>query len=227
MSIEHLSPLVRGADETNDRRPGTPRRGSGFLDEPFTMGTTPSATVGPYLAIGLTWTDGPFAVAEGTEGAVWLRGRIFDGNGDLVPDAMVETWQADPDGRFAHSDDPRGASTWPGFRGFGRSHTVEPAGEYGVLTLKPGRVPDGEGGLQAPHVDVSVFARGLLDRVVTRIYFADEATANAEDVVLRSLPDDAARQTLIAQPSADGYVLDVHLQDCADKGMVETVFFAV
>ncbi len=221
MSSEHLSPQVRAADETNDRRPGTPRRGSGFLDEPFRLGTTPSATVGPFLAIGLTWADGPYAVAEGTPGAIWLRGRVFDGNGDLVPDAMVETWQADPDGRFASPDDPRGAAAYPGFRGLGRSSTVEPAGEFGVFTLKPGRVPDGEGGLQAPHIDVSVFARGVLDRVVTRIYFADEAEANAQDAVLRSLPEDR-RDTLIATPTDDGYRFDIHLQ-----GDRETVFFAV
>ena len=226
MSSPHLSPLVRGAREDNDRVPGTPRRGSGFLDEPFRLGTTPSATVGPYLAIGLTWPDGPHAVAEGTPGAIWLRGRVFDGNGDLVPDAMVETWQADPDGRFAHPDDPRGAVTVPGFRGFARSDTVD-GGAYAVHTLKPGPVPDGAGGWQAPHVDVSVFARGLLDRVVTRIYFADEAEANAADPVLAALPDDERRATLIAAPSEDGYVLDVHLQDCAAQGMTETVFFAV
>ena len=225
--IEHLSPLVRNADQTNDRVAGIPRRGSGFLDEPFRLGTTPSATVGPYLAIGLTWADGPFAVEEGTEGAIWLRGRVYDGNGDLVPDAMVETWQADPDGRFDHPDAPAGERRYPGFRGFGRASTVEPAGEFGVLTLKPGRVDDGKGGLQAPHVDVSVFARGLLDRVVTRIYFADEAEANAEDDVLAGLPDDESRQTLIARPTDDGYWLDIHLQDCTDKGMRETVFFAV
>jgi protocatechuate 3,4-dioxygenase alpha subunit len=225
--IWHPSALVRGADETNDRRPGTPRRGTGFLDEPFRLGLTPSATVGPYLAIGLTWEDGPYAVPEGTEGAIWLRGRVYDGAGELVPDAMIETWQADPDGRFDHPDAPAGERRFPGFRGFGRSHTVEPAGQYGVLTLKPGRVDDGAGGLQAPHVDVSVFARGLLDRVVTRIYFGDEAAANAEDDVLRSLPDDESRQTLIAQPADDGYRLDIHLQDCADKDMRETVFFAV
>ncbi|MCZ2838252.1 protocatechuate 3,4-dioxygenase subunit alpha [Modestobacter sp. VKM Ac-2985] len=226
MSADRLSPLVLAADETNDRRLGTPRRGTGFLTEPFRLGTTPSSTVGPYLAIGLTWADGPDVVAEGTPGAVWLRGQVFDGNGDLVPDGMIETWQADPDGRFAHPDDPRGAVATPGFRGVGRSHTVD-GGAYAVRTLKPGRVPDGEGGLQAPHVDVSVFARGLLDRLVTRIYFADEAAANAEDVVLRSLPDDAARATLIARPSEDGYVLDIHLQGCAAQGMDETVFFAV
>jgi protocatechuate 3,4-dioxygenase, alpha subunit len=225
--MSHPSALVRGADETNDRRPGTPRRGTGFLDEPFRLGLTPSATVGPYLAIGLTWEDGPHAVAEGTEGAIWLRGRVYDGAGELVPDAMVETWQADPDGRFDHPDAPAGERRYPGFRGFGRSHTVEPAGQYGVRTLKPGRVDDGTGGRQAPHVDVSVFARGLLDRVVTRIYFGDEEAANAEDDVLRSLPDDESRRTLIARPTEDGYWLDVHLQDCADKGMRETVFFAV
>jgi protocatechuate 3,4-dioxygenase, alpha subunit len=183
--------------------------------------TTPSATVGPYLAIGLTWQDGPFAVAPETPGTIWLRGTVFDGNGDPVPDAMVETWQADPEGRFDHPDDPRGAVARPGFRGFGRSYTVD-GGSYAVCTLKPGRVPDGEGGRQAPHVDVSIFARGLLDRVVTRIYFADEPEANAEDVVLRSLSDDAARQTLIATPTDDGYRLDIHLQ-----GARETVFFAV
>ena len=227
MTVDHLSQQVRDANEGNDRRPGTPRRGSGFLDEPVRLGLTPSATVGPYLAIGLTWADGPYAVAEGTEGAIWLRGRVLDGHGDVVPDAMVETWQADPDGRFDHPDAPAGERRFPGFRGLGRSLTVVPAGEYGVLTLKPGRVDDGKGGLQAPHVDVSVFARGLLDRVVTRIYFADEAEANAQDDVLLSLPDDESRRTLIAQPSADGYVLDIHLQDCADQGLRETVFFAV
>ena len=182
---------------------------------------TPSQTVGPFFSHALPWTDGARVVPAGTEGAIWLRGRVFDGNGDLVPDAMIETWQADPDGRFDHPDAPAGERRFPGFRGFGRSHTVVPAGEYGVLTLKPGRVDDGEGGLQAPHVDVSVFARGLLDRVVTRIYFADEAEANAEDPVLRALPEDR-RGTLVAQPTDDGYRLDVHLQ-----GDGETVFFAL
>jgi protocatechuate 3,4-dioxygenase, alpha subunit len=222
-----IAPQVLAAKEGAPRLPGEPRRGSGFLTEPFQLGRTPSATVGPYLAIGLTWADGPYAVAEGTEGAIWLRGRVYDGNGDLVPDAMIETWQADPDGHFDHPDAPAGKRRFPGFRGFGRSHTVQPAGEYGVLTLKPGRVDDGSGGLQAPHVDVSVFARGLLDRVVTRIYFADEVVANAEDDVLAGLPDDPARATLIASRTEDGYWLDIHLQGCADKGMDETVFFAV
>jgi len=184
--------------------------------------TTPSQTVGPFLALALHWPDGPDAVAEGTAGAVWLRGRVLDGDGEVVVDALVETWQADPEGRFGHPDDPRGAVAPPveGFRGFGRSETTR--GEWAVRTVKPGRVPDGQGGLQAPHLDVSVFARGLLDRVVTRLYFADEEQANAEDAVLASLPDEAARATLLARPSDDGYRLDLVLQ-----GSDETVFFTV
>lgn len=182
---------------------------------------TPSQTVGPYLAIALRWDDGPFVVPEGTPGAVWLRGRVLDGDGAPVTDALVETWQAGPEGRFDHPDDPRGAapSSVPGFRGFGRSETV--SGEYAVLTVKPGRLPDGEGGLQAPHIDVSVFARGLLDRVVTRFCFADEPEVNAQDPVLQALPE-PARRTLLAQPSEDGYRLDVVLQ-----GAGETTFFRV
>jgi protocatechuate 3,4-dioxygenase alpha subunit len=222
MSRPMVNPLLDVPDTTVACQPLSGRRGTGFLEEPFRLGTTPSATVGPYLAIGLSWPDGPFAVAEGTPGAVWVRGRVFDGAGDLVPDALIETWQADPDGRFTTPEDPRGPSDYPGFRGFGRSQTVEPPGEFGILTLKPGRVPDGEGGLQAPHIDVSVFARGMLDRLVTRIYFADEAAANAEDAVLRSLPDEASRRTLLARPGADGYTFDIRLQ-----GSGETVFFAV
>ncbi|WP_324278090.1 protocatechuate 3,4-dioxygenase subunit alpha [Blastococcus brunescens] len=194
-------------------------RSTGFLDGPLRLGTSPSATVGPYLAIGLSWPDGELAAAEGTSGAFWIRGRIFDGAGDVVPDAMVETWQADPDGGFPSPEDPRGAASYPGFRGYARAETL--TGEYRIHTLKPGRVPDGEGGVQAPHIDVSVFARGLLDRVVTRIYFADEAEANAEDVVLRGLPEDR-RGTLLAEPTDDGYRFDIFLQ-----GDRETVFFAV
>jgi protocatechuate 3,4-dioxygenase, alpha subunit len=206
-------------DVTEPYQPRTGRRGSGFLSDPFQLPLTPSATVGPYLAIGLSWPDGAWAAAEGSERGFWIRGRVFDGAGDVVPDAMIETWQADPDGGFPSPEDPRGASTYPGFRGYARAQTL--SGEYAVFTLKPGRLPDGEGGLQAPHIDVSLFARGILDRVVARIYFADEAEANAEDVVLRGLSEDQ-RATLIAEQSDDGYRLDFYLQ-----GDRETVFFAV
>jgi protocatechuate 3,4-dioxygenase alpha subunit len=208
-------------DVAEPYQPRSGRRGTGFLTEPLRWGLTPSATVGPYLAIGLSWADGPWAAAEGTEGGIWIRGRIFDGAGDQVPDAMVETWQADPEGGFASPEDPRGASSYPGFRGYARVQTIDPPGEFAVHTVKPGRVPDGDGGLQAPHIDVSLFARGLLDRVVTRIYFADEADANTEDAVLRGLSEEQ-RRTLVAEPTGDGYRLDIHL-----RGDRETVFFAV
>ena len=179
---------------------------------------TPSQTVGPFFAIGLTWPDGPFVVEAGTRGSIWLRGRVVDGAGEAVPDAMIETWQADPGGRFDHPDDPRGGAG--GFRAFGRCPTDDD-GRWGILTLKPGAVPGPEGTTQAPHVDVSVFARGLLQRVVTRLYFADEARANAADPVLATL-EPALRDTLLARPSDDGYMLDIRLQ-----GEDETVFFAV
>jgi protocatechuate 3,4-dioxygenase, alpha subunit len=206
-------------DVTEPYQPRSGQRGTGFLTGPLRLGPTPSATVGPYLAIGLTWADGEFAAEEGTPGAFWIRGRVFDGAGNVVPDAMVETWQADPDGGFPSPEDPRGAASYPGFRGYARAQTI--SGEFGVHTLKPGRVPDGEGGLQAPHIDVSLFARGILDRVVTRIYFADETEANAEDVVLNTVPADR-RDTLLATPDGDGYRIDFYLQ-----GDRETVFFAV
>jgi protocatechuate 3,4-dioxygenase, alpha subunit len=176
------------------------------------MGTTPSQTVGPFFAIELPFGDGPLVVHEGTDGAVWLRGRVLDGAGDPVPDALVESWQADPAGEFGG-----------GFRGFGRSGTNE-EGRWAILTLKPGPVPGPAGHdetPQAPHIDLAVFARGLLHRVVTRLYFADEGQANAADPVLAGL-DDAARATLVAARTDDGYELDIHLQ-----GPHETTFFAV
>lgn len=183
--------------------------------------STPSQTVGPFLSIGMTWEYGEYVVPERTSGSFWIRGRLLDGAGEPVPDGLVETWQADQDGQFGHARPAQGAAT-EYFRGFGRGQTG-PDGEYGLYTVKPGRVGDGQGGLQAPHLDASVFARGLLQRVVMRIYFGDEATANAEDLVLTGLPDDAERSTLIAQPHPlGGYRLDIRLQ-----GDHETVFFAV
>ncbi|GAA4530548.1 protocatechuate 3,4-dioxygenase subunit alpha [Amycolatopsis samaneae] len=179
--------------------------------------STPSQTVGPYLSIGLPWEDGPYVVPEGTPGAVWIRGTVFDGVGEPIPDAMIETWQADPEGRFDHPDDPRGAVS-SGFRGFGRCPT-DPTGGYGILTVLPGAVPGADGAEQAPHIDVSVFARGLLHRVTTRIYFADRD--NTADPVLATVPEDR-RHTLIAAKTADGYRFDVRLQ-----GDDETVFFAL
>ena len=174
---------------------------------------TPSQTAGPFLSIGLRWPDGPYVVPLGTPGSVWLRGRVLDAAGETVTDALVETWQADAAGRFP--DAQEGGA----FRGLGRSETVD--GEYAVLTVKPASLVDAAGRTHAPHVAMSVFARGLLDRVVTRLYFADEPAANEGDPVLTALPDDAAR-TLLAEPSTDGYRLDLVLQ-----GSDETAFFAL
>lgn len=180
---------------------------------------TPSQTIGPFFAVALPWPDGPYVVAEGTPGSVWLRGQVFDGNGDPVPDSMVETWQADPEGRFDFADIARGGSG--GFRGFGRC-SADAEGRFAILTLKPGSIPAPDGSEQAPHVDVSVFARGLLKRVVTRIYFSDEETANAADPVLASVTRPEERATLIGERTEDGYLFDVWLQ-----GDRETVFFDV
>lgn len=183
---------------------------------------TPSQTVGPFLHIVLPWPDGPDVVPAGTPGAFVISGAVLDGNGEPVADALVETWQADPDGRFDHPDDPRGAArpALPGFRGFGRCPT-DGQGRFWVRTVKPGVLPGRDGGTQAPHLDVAVFARGLLHRLVTRVYFDDEPRANAADPVLGSV-DPAARQTLIATGTPEGYRFDIRLQ-----GDGETVFFAL
>jgi protocatechuate 3,4-dioxygenase alpha subunit len=180
---------------------------------------TPSQTVGPYLSIGLPWPDGPYVVDTNDPDAIRIVGVVYDGAGVPVPDALVETWQADPDGYFNHPDDPREKAT--DFRGFGRCPTAED-GSYTIVTRKPGPVPGPDGTPQAPHVDVSLFARGLLDRVVTRVYFGDEEAANAADPVLASVPQER-RGTLIAVPEEAGtYRFDVRLQ-----GAHETVFFAI
>lgn len=166
---------------------------------------TPSQTVGPYLSIGLTWDEGPHVVAADAPGAIWIRGEIRDGAGQPIPDALVETWQPDATGRF-HT---------PGFRGLGRCPTGDDGG-YAIRTIKPGVVAG-----QAPHINVTVLARGLLHRVVTRIYFADEPAANAADPVLATVPTDR-RDTLVAAAAGDGYRFDITLQ-----GPDETVFFTI
>lgn len=188
-------------------------------------GQTPSQTVGPFFAIGLPWRTGPHAAAPDTPGAITIRGAVYDGVGEPVPDAIVETWQADPEGRFADLWDHHGPTRTSGFRGFARCGT-DPAAEgepaqYAIVTLKPGRVPGPEGTLQAPHLDVMIFARGMLRHLVTRLYFADEAEANGEDPVLQHVPAQR-RGTLLAEPVEGGYRFDIRLQ-----GAGETVFFDV
>jgi protocatechuate 3,4-dioxygenase, alpha subunit len=183
---------------------------------------TPSQTVGPFFGMALPWEGGPEAVEEGTPGALRIAGRVLDGAGEPVPDALVETWQADPAGGFDHPDDPRGAATTPGFRGFARCAT-DADGRWAVVTLRPGALPAPGGGTEAPHLDVSVFARGLLTRLVTRIYLPDQPEANAADPVLLAIPEPVARATLVAVAEGEGRLrFDIRLQ-----GEDETVFFDV
>ena len=183
--------------------------------------TTPSQTVGPYFAIGLPFDVGPFVVPEDTPGAFHLTGTIYDGAGVPIPDFLLETWQADPDGRFADLHGHSGPSQLDGFRGFARYGLEDGDGNYDIVTVKPGPVPGLDATTQAPHIDVSVFARGMLHRTVTRIYFADEVEANASDPVLARVPVER-RSTLLAEPVDRGYRFDIRFQ-----GPHETVFFAV
>jgi protocatechuate 3,4-dioxygenase alpha subunit len=191
---------------------------------------TPSQTVGPFFAYGLTPEQygypfralaGSALVDDDTPGErIRISGRVLDGDGVPVPDAMVEIWQADAAGRYAHPADPRGSNLR--FTGFGRCGTgTDPQNRFSFDTIKPG--PPGDG--QAPHVNVVLFMRGLLSHVFTRIYFDDEAAANARDPVLTSV-EDARRRTLIAArqttPAGTVYRFDLHMQ-----GPDETVFFDV
>ncbi|MGP4017024.1 protocatechuate 3,4-dioxygenase subunit alpha [Saccharopolyspora sp. 5N708] len=187
---------------------------------PTPPATTPSQTIGPFFALpdGMLWEDGPEVVAADHAGAFVLHGKLTDGNGDPVPDGLVEIWQADEQGRFDHPDDPRPqSSSW---QGFGRCPT-DSEGQFWFRTVKPGPLPTPGGATEAPHIDVTVLARGMLNRVVTRVYFPDEEQANAADPVLSEV-DSARRGTLLATADERGYRFDIRLQ-----GDGETVFFAV
>jgi protocatechuate 3,4-dioxygenase, alpha subunit len=140
-------------------------------------------------------------VAPDTQGVrIRVAGHVYDADGIGVPDAMVEVWQANHHGRYNHPADRRPLPLDPRFSGYGRCGT-DAAGGYGFTTIKPGRVPFGDGRQQAPHIGVALFARGLLNHLVTRLYFADEP-ANAEDPVLLRVPVER-RTTLIAQRVGD------------------------
>ena len=166
-------------------------------------GPTPSQTIGPFFRFGLEWMAGRDLVPARHPGRVVVKGRVLDGDESAVPDAMVEVWQA------------RCVEAPPGWTGFGRCLTDD-QGCYQFATAKP--VPPGDG--QAPHLELSVFARGLLQRLVTRIYFSDEFSANTADPLLRLLPPDR-RDTLIASGEGSILAFDIHLQ-----GPYETVFLA-
>jgi protocatechuate 3,4-dioxygenase alpha subunit len=182
---------------------------------------TTSQTVGPYFKIGLRWLNRDNLVGEGVSGErVTMQGRVFDGDGVPVPDAILEIWQANAHGRYAHPEDTQDKPLEPGFKGYGRV-AVSDEGLFRFATIKPGPVPGPDGNEQAPHLVVSVFMRGVLRRLVTRIYFPDEPR-NAADVIL-NLVEPARRSTLVAKKTAGGpgtLEWNVVLQ-----GPDETVFF--
>jgi protocatechuate 3,4-dioxygenase alpha subunit len=199
----------------------------------MTKGQTPSQTVGPFFSYGLTPEQYgyPFKSIEGgmvarssTEGErIRIEGRVFDGEGAVIGDAMIEIWQANAHGRYNHREDDRKDNLLdPDFKGFGRAGTgTDPDNRFIFHTVKPGPVGDG----QAPHISVVVFMRGLLTHAYTRIYFSDEAAANAADPVLAAVPAER-RSTLVASrdetPGGIVYRFDIHMQ-----GERETVFFDV
>jgi protocatechuate 3,4-dioxygenase alpha subunit len=176
-------------------------------------------TVGPYLHIGLNWLITRDIAGRGVKGErVTIAGRLIDGNGAGVSDGLVEIWQANADGKYAHPEDSQKKALEKGWRGFGRIPT-DAKGAFRFTTIKPGRVPAPDGALQAPHLVVSVFMRGLLKHLTTRIYFPDEAAANAEDPILKLVPA-ARRTTLIPKRNGKALEWDIVLQ-----GKGETVFF--
>jgi len=178
-----------------------------------------SQTVGPYLHIGLTWLNRVRIAGPGVKGErVVIQGRVLDGEGVGVNDALVEIWQANAAGKYAHPEDRQKKALEKGFRGFGRIPT-DAKGHFRFSTIRPGRVPGPDGKPQAPHLSVTVFMRGMLKQLSTRIYFPGEA-ANAHDALLRLVPA-ARRDTLVARRKAKGLLeWDVVLQ-----GRNETVFF--
>jgi protocatechuate 3,4-dioxygenase alpha subunit len=212
--------------------------------DPELRGQTPSQTVGPFFHYGLPWKGGADLVGQSDMGArhdlfpaehyvlhcaspsgipqgeaIEVAGCVFDAHGDAVVDAMIEIWQANAAGRYDSPDDEReDAALDPHFIGFGRASTSD-EGIYRFRTIRPGRVPGPGNTLQAPHIAISVFARGVIKRLATRLYFAD-GQGNDTDPVLDAVPA-ARRGTLIASRRDDGtWWLDIHL-----AGAHETVFF--
>jgi protocatechuate 3,4-dioxygenase alpha subunit len=185
----------------------------------MSLHATTSQTIGPYLRIGLEWMVIEDLAPQGVAGErVRIEGRVLDGDGKPVNDAAVEIWQANSQGKYASPQDPQDKPVDPRFRGYGRSLTDE-AGAFQFRTIKPGRVPGPGGKLQAPHLNVTIFMRGLLKQLVTRLYFPDEP-ANADDPVLALVPAER-RATLIAKKKGDALLeWNLFLQ-----GRNETVFF--
>ena len=185
----------------------------------MSLHATTSQTIGPYLRIGLEWMVIEELAPQGVAGErVRIEGRVLDADGKPVNDAAVEIWQANSQGKYASPEDTQDKAVDPRFRGYGRSLT-DNAGAFRFRTIKPGRVPGPDGKLQAPHLNMTIFMRGLLKQLVTRMYFPDDA-ANADDAVLALVPAER-RATLVAKKKGDGLLeWNVILQ-----GRNETVFF--
>jgi protocatechuate 3,4-dioxygenase alpha subunit len=188
------------------------------------LGQTPSQTVGPFFHFALPLYASPVLVTDKTKGErIRIEGRVIDGDGKPLSDALIEIWQANAEGRYDHPEDKQDKPIDPEFHGFGRSAT-DNDGRYSFQTIRPGAVPGPGNTLQAPHVNVTVFARGMLKQLVTRLYFEDEKL-NADDPILARIPDALRRSTLIARRKNGKdapFVFDIVLQ-----GKDETVFFDV
>lgn len=186
----------------------------------MSLQATTSQTVGPYFSIGLARLTKTVLAGPDVSGVrVTIAGRVVDAGGKGVPDALLEIWQANSQGKYAHPEDTQNKPIEAAFHGYGRIPTDE-NGKYSFATIKPGQVPGPDGKLQAPHIAVSVFARGLLRRLVTRIYFPNEVT-NEGDYILH-LVEPARRGTLIARTTAEEGKLEWNV---ILNGAEETVFF--
>jgi protocatechuate 3,4-dioxygenase alpha subunit len=202
------------------------------------MRETASQTAGPYVHIGLAPQQAGFDIFENNFGSVLtndntkgerirIEGRVFDGIGTVLKDVLIESWQANAEGRYAHPADRQpGKAIDDHFRGWGRSCTDFDTGVYTLDTIKPGVVAGRNGRFMAPHINLWIVARGINLGLNTRLYFSDEAEANKKDAVLNIIEWEARRATLVAQRSEkDGavvYRFDIRLQ-----GEGETVFFDI
>jgi protocatechuate 3,4-dioxygenase alpha subunit len=182
---------------------------------------TPFQTIGPFFHFALPYRGGETLAGQRTPGdRIVVEGTVRDGAGAPVPEALVEIWQADASGVYHHPDDERDSSSHDAFDGFGRTPT-DTDGRYAFTTIKPGRVPAPDGLLQARHVLFGILGRGILTRLVTRMYFEDDEST-ADDPILARVPP-TRRSTLLARLTSEGrYRFDIVLQ-----GVGETVFFDV
>ena len=202
---------------------------------------TASQTGGPYVHIGLAPEQAGFNIFDNNFGHVLttpetlgeriiVEGQVFDGSGTPVRDVLIEVWQANAAGKYAHPADTQDKPLDPAFRGWGRGGADFNTGVYSFETIKPGKVVGSDGRVQAPHICLILFARGINIGLHTRLYFGDETLANAEDPILNGIEWETRRATLLARREQKAgevvYRFDIRLQDTPDGGK-ETVFFDV